>query len=37
MPTSFMTWAVDFSGDGRRDIWNNVPDVLGSIANYIRK
>ena len=37
IPTSFMTWAVDFSGDGRRDIWTSVPDVLGSIANYFRK
>src|SRR5262249_41439524 len=29
--------AVDFSGDGRRDIWNDVPDVLGSIANYMKE
>ena len=37
IPSSFMRWAVDFSGDGKRDIWTNVPDVLGSIANYFRK
>jgi membrane-bound lytic murein transglycosylase B len=37
IPSSFMKWAVDFSGDGRRDIWTNVPDVLGSIANYFRQ
>lgn len=37
IPSSFITWAVDFSGDGRRDIWNNVPDVIGSIANYFRQ
>src|SRR5689334_17595389 len=37
MPTSFYRYAVDFSGDGKRDIWSNVPDVLGSIANYMRK
>ena len=37
IPSSFMKWAVDFSGDGKRDIWTNVPDVLGSIANYFRK
>ncbi len=37
IPSSFVKWAVDFSGDGRRDIWTNVPDVLGSIANYFRK
>jgi hypothetical protein len=37
MPSSFMEHAVDFSGDGRRDIWTNVPDVLASIANYLQK
>ena len=37
MPSSFMDYAVDFSGDGRRDIWTNVPDVLGSMANYFIK
>ena len=37
MPTNFMDYAVDFSGDGRRDIWNNVPDVLASTANYMKK
>jgi lytic murein transglycosylase len=36
IPSSFLAHAVDVSGDGRRDIWNNVPDVLGSIANYFR-
>jgi peptidoglycan lytic transglycosylase B len=33
MPTSFRRWAVDFDGDGRRDLWNPV-DAIGSIANY---
>jgi lytic murein transglycosylase len=37
MPSSFLQYAVDVSGDGRRDIWTNVPDVLGSIANYFAK
>src|SRR5262245_7094128 len=37
MPSSFLEHAVDFSGDGRRDIWTNVPDVLASIANYLQK
>jgi lytic murein transglycosylase len=37
MPSSFLTYAVDVSGDGKRDIWGNVPDVLGSIANYMSK
>jgi membrane-bound lytic murein transglycosylase B len=35
MPTTFLNYAVDFDGDGRRDIWTDRPDVLGSIANYI--
>jgi membrane-bound lytic murein transglycosylase B len=37
MPSNFVDYAVDFSGDGRPDIWTNVPDVLGSTANYLRK
>jgi lytic murein transglycosylase len=37
MPSNFMDYAVDFSGDGRRDIWTNVPDVLASTANYFKK
>ena len=35
MPTSFMRFAVDYNGDGRKDIWNSVPDALGSTANYL--
>lgn len=37
MPSNFFDYAVDFSANGRRDIWNDVPDVLASIANYLRK
>jgi lytic murein transglycosylase len=37
MPSSFYEYAVDFSGDGRRDIWTSVPDVLASIANYMAR
>ena len=37
MPSNFVDYAVDFSGDGRIDIWTNVPDVLGSTANYLHK
>jgi membrane-bound lytic murein transglycosylase B len=37
MPTSYLRLAVDFDGDGRRDIWNSKPDVLGSIANYLAR
>jgi membrane-bound lytic murein transglycosylase B len=35
MPSTFLSYAVDFDGDGRRDIWSDRADVLGSIANYI--
>jgi membrane-bound lytic murein transglycosylase B len=35
MPSSYLRYAVDFDGHGRRDIWTSKPDVLGSIANYL--
>lgn len=35
MPSSFLRYAVDFNGDGRRDIWNTKADVFASIANYL--
>jgi membrane-bound lytic murein transglycosylase B len=35
MPTSFRRYAVDFDGDGKRDIWDDRSDVLASIANYL--
>jgi peptidoglycan lytic transglycosylase B len=35
MPSSFLTYAVDFDGDGRRDIWSSEPDVFASISNYL--
>ena len=34
MPSSYRAYAVDSTGDGKRDIWNNWADVAGSIANY---
>ncbi len=34
MPSSFRAYAVDATGDGKRDIWNNWADVAGSVANY---
>jgi len=34
MPSSFRAYAVDSSDDGKRDIWDNWTDVMGSIANY---
>ena len=35
MPSSFLQFAQDFDGDGRRDIWTSLPDVFASIANYL--
>ena len=37
MPTNFFKLAVDFEGDGRRDIWDSKPDALASIANYLAR
>ncbi|MGE0257383.1 MAG: lytic transglycosylase domain-containing protein [Alphaproteobacteria bacterium] len=37
MPTTYLTYAVDFNGDGRRDIWNSTPDVLASIGNFVSR
>ena len=37
MPSNVVDFAIDFSGDGKRDIWTNIPDVLGSTANYLKK
>ena len=37
MPSSFLNYAVDFDGDGRRDIWTTEADVFASIANYMRE
>jgi membrane-bound lytic murein transglycosylase B len=37
MPTSFMKYAVDYRGDGKKDIWNSVPDALASAANYLKE
>jgi membrane-bound lytic murein transglycosylase B len=36
MPSSYLEYAQDFDGDGRRDIWNSPADIFASIANYLR-
>jgi lytic murein transglycosylase len=35
MPSSFLAYATDFEGHGRRDIWTSAPDAIGSTANYL--
>jgi len=35
IPTTYQAYAVDFDGDGRRDLWNSPADALGSAANYL--
>lgn len=37
MPTSFLSYAVDGDGDGKKDIWGNYADVFASMANYLKK
>jgi membrane-bound lytic murein transglycosylase B len=37
MPTTFLESAVDFDGDGRRDVVGTIPDALASTANYLRR
>ncbi len=37
MPTAFKRYAVDFDGDGRRDVVDSIPDVIASTANNLRK
>ena len=37
MPTTYQRLAIDFDGDGKRDIVGSVPDALGSTANFLKK
>ncbi len=37
MPSSFLSFAVDWDGDGKRDIWRNEADVFASISNYLSR
>lgn len=37
LPSSWVKYAVDYDGDGRKDIWRSKPDVFASIANYMRE
>lgn len=37
MPSVFLRYAVDYDGDGRRDLWNSLPDAMASAANFLSK
>jgi len=37
IPTTYNAYAVDWTGDGKRDIWNSISDSLASTANYLKK
>jgi membrane-bound lytic murein transglycosylase B len=37
MPSSFHSFAIDYDGDGSADIWNSLPDIFASIANYLSR
>ena len=37
IPTSYKAYAVDMDGNGRRDIWNSIPDALATAANLLRQ
>lgn len=36
MPSNYRKLAVDFDQDGKVDLWQSVPDAIGSVANYLR-
>lgn len=37
LPSSWVQYAIDYDGDGRRDIWESKPDVFASVANYMKQ
>jgi len=37
IPSSYRHYAVDFDGDGKRDLWNNMEDIIGGVANYFHR
>ena len=37
LPSSYAKFAVDFDGDGRRDLYNSIPDMLASTANFLKQ
>ncbi len=37
IPTTYRDFAVDYDGDGKRDLWNTLPDIFASAANYLSR
>ena len=37
MPTTFLDYAIDHDGDGRKNVWSSLPDSFASAANYLRR